>query len=59
MDVIRSAFWSFIPRRGSGRRGELSIADAVAPRAVTRDVRAWRSAPTEITALFAEAAPGG
>ncbi len=31
LDVIKSRYWSFIPRRGSGRRGEVSIAEAVAP----------------------------
>src|SRR5450631_2008253 len=32
LDVIKSSYWSFIPRRGSGRRTELSVADDVAPR---------------------------
>jgi FO synthase len=57
MDVIRSSFWSFIPRRGSGRRGELSIADAVAPRAVARGRDGLALSPDEITALFAERRP--
>ena len=36
LDVIKSRYWSFIPRRGSGRRAELRIADDAAPRAIER-----------------------
>ncbi len=36
LDVIRSQYWSFIPRRGSGRRATVEIEDAVAPRAIER-----------------------
>jgi FO synthase len=36
LDVIKTSYWSFIPRRGSGRRQELSVADDVAPRAIER-----------------------
>ena len=36
MDVIKARFWSFIPRRGSGRRTELRVAGDVAPRAILR-----------------------
>ncbi len=36
LDVIRSRYWSFIPRRGSGRRAELRVADDLAPRAIER-----------------------
>src|SRR5437763_382423 len=36
MDVIKARFWSFIPRRGSGRRGELTVAEDAAPRAILR-----------------------
>jgi FO synthase len=34
LDVIKRRYWSFIPRRGSGRRVDLAIADDAAPRAV-------------------------
>ena len=34
LDVIKRCYWSFIPRRGSGRRGESAVADELAPRAV-------------------------
>ncbi len=36
MDVIKRCYWSFIPRRGSGRRTTVAIADGIAPRAVDR-----------------------
>ena len=36
LDVIKARYWSFIPRRGSGRRGEVTSADDVAPRAIER-----------------------
>ena len=36
LDVIKRSYWSFIPRRGSGRRARLTIADDVAPRAVAK-----------------------
>ena len=42
LDVIKSRYWSFIPRRGSGRRAELRIADDAAPRAIERAATAWR-----------------
>ena len=36
LDVIRSRYWSFIPRRGSGRVSVAAVGDGVAPRAVER-----------------------
>src|SRR6201996_3350896 len=36
LDVITSRYWSFIPRRGSGRRADLRIADDAAPRAIEK-----------------------
>jgi FO synthase len=54
MDVIRGRYWSFIPRRGSGRRTVLHIADDVAPRAVERARDGQRLTRDELTALFAE-----
>ncbi len=36
LDVIKSRYWSFIPRRGSGRRAEVRVADDAAPRAIER-----------------------
>jgi FO synthase len=57
LDVIKSRYWSFIPRRGSGRRGEVSISDAVAPRAVARAREGIALSADELTALFAERRP--
>src|SRR6202042_1698222 len=57
-DVIKSTYWSFIPRRGSGRRGEVSVGDDVAPRAVARAADGHSLTAEELTALFAERRPG-
>jgi FO synthase len=57
LDVIKSRYWSFIPRRGSGRRGEVSISDGVAPRAIERARDGLSLTPDELTALFAERRP--
>ena len=57
MDVIKANFWSFIPRRGSGRRVDLRVADDVAPRAVERARDGEALSADELTALFAETRP--
>ncbi|MGH2873536.1 MAG: 7,8-didemethyl-8-hydroxy-5-deazariboflavin synthase subunit CofG, partial [Solirubrobacteraceae bacterium] len=57
LDVIKARYWSFIPRRGSGRRSELVIADHVAPRAIEHARDGIRPSPQELTALFAERRP--
>ncbi len=57
MDVIKSCFWSFIPRRGSGRRATVAVSDAAAPRAVDRAREGRWLTPEETTALFAERRP--
>jgi FO synthase len=57
MDVIKTRFWSFIPRRGSGRRGELSVSDDAAPRAILRGREGLPLTQEEVTALFAERRP--
>ncbi|HVA20018.1 MAG TPA: 5-amino-6-(D-ribitylamino)uracil--L-tyrosine 4-hydroxyphenyl transferase CofH [Solirubrobacteraceae bacterium] len=57
MDVIRGRYWSFIPRRGSGRRTVLRVADDVAPRAVGRAREGQRLTGEELTALFSERRP--
>src|SRR5262249_13616058 len=36
MDVIKARYWSFIPRRGSGRTAEVTVPDDAAPRAVEK-----------------------
>jgi FO synthase len=57
LDVIRNRYWSFIPRRGSGRRAELTVADDVAPRAIERARNGQTLKAEELTALFAEQRP--
>ncbi|HEY1522950.1 MAG TPA: 5-amino-6-(D-ribitylamino)uracil--L-tyrosine 4-hydroxyphenyl transferase CofH [Solirubrobacteraceae bacterium] len=57
LDVIKSTFWSFIPRRGSGRRITVAVADDAAPRAIARAREgAWLTAE-QTTALFSERRP--
>ena len=57
LDVITSRYWSFIPRRGSGRRAELTVADATAPRAIERAREGRALTADELTALFSERRP--
>ncbi|MGZ4201418.1 MAG: 7,8-didemethyl-8-hydroxy-5-deazariboflavin synthase subunit CofG, partial [Thermoleophilaceae bacterium] len=54
LDVIKTKYWSFIPRRGSGRTSELSLPDTAAPRAIERARAGHALTPEELTALFAE-----
>ena len=57
LDVIRARYWSFIPRRGSGRRQERVIrADRVGA-AIARGFRGEPLDEEELTALFAEQRP--
>jgi FO synthase len=57
MDVIKGRYWSFIPRRGSGRRAELRVGDDAAPRAIEKARDGARLTAEELTALFAEQRP--
>ena len=57
LDVIKSTFWSFIPRRGSGRRSSVIVADDAAPRAVERARDGLPLTSEQTTALFAERRP--
>jgi FO synthase len=57
LDVIKSTYWSFIPRRGSGRRAEVSIATDLAPTAIVKARDGAALTPQELTALFAEQRP--
>jgi FO synthase len=57
LDVIKRCYWSFIPRRGSGRRGSVSVGEDAAPRAVGRAREGLSLSPEELTALFAETRP--
>jgi FO synthase len=57
LDVIKLKYWSFIPRRGSGRRGEESIDARLAPRAIEKGRDGVELSEDELTALFAETRP--
>jgi FO synthase len=54
LDVIKLKYWSFIPRRGSGRRTETPVAPDAAPRAIEKGRRGEALSAQELTALFAE-----
>ncbi len=57
LDVIKLRYWSFIPRRGSGRREERVIRRDLVPNAVAKGREGeWLDAD-ELTALFAETRP--
>ena len=57
LDVVKLRYWSFIPRRGSGRRTERDIDPDLAPQAVEKGVRGEALSEDELTALFAETRP--
>jgi FO synthase len=58
LDVIKLKYWSFIPRRGSGRRSEETIAPGLAERAIAKGREGEELSEDELTALFAETRPG-
>jgi FO synthase len=57
LDVIKSRFWSFIPRRGSGRRASVTVSGDAAPAAIERARDGRALTPDQLTALFAEQRP--
>ncbi len=57
LDVIKLKYWSFIPRRGSGRRREESLDPGLASRAIARGREGEELSEEELTALFAETRP--
>jgi FO synthase len=57
LDVVKLKYWSFIPRRGSGRRTEREIDPELAPRAIERGRAGEALSEDELTALFAESRP--
>jgi FO synthase len=57
LDVIKLKYWSFIPRRGSGRRSEEELDGALAPRAIEKGREGIELSEDELTALFAETRP--
>jgi FO synthase len=58
LDVIKTKYWSFIPRRGSGRREERTIDAGLVPGAIEKGRSGLPLSPGELTALFAETRPG-
>ncbi|MCW3002880.1 MAG: 7,8-didemethyl-8-hydroxy-5-deazariboflavin synthase, CofH subunit [Conexibacter sp.] len=57
LDVIKAKYWSFIPRRGSGRRTDRVVRrDLVAP-AIARAYAGEQLDEESLTALFAETRP--
>jgi FO synthase len=57
LDVVKLKYWSFIPRRGSGRRQESPPPPEIAPRAIERGRRGEELGEEELTALFSETRP--
>jgi FO synthase len=57
LDTIKRRFWSFIPRRGSGRREERPVRRDLVPGAIARARDGVELSPEELTALFAETRP--
>jgi FO synthase len=54
LDVVKLKYWSFIPRKGSGRRSEEVIDSELAPRAIEKGREGVELSEDELTALFAE-----
>jgi FO synthase len=57
LDVVKLKYWSFIPRRGSGRRSEETLAPELAGKAIQRGREGKQLTEDELTALFAETRP--
>jgi FO synthase len=57
LDVIKLKYWSFIPRRGSGRRSEETLDDALAPIAIEKGREGIELSEDELTAMFSETRP--
>src|SRR5262245_20695754 len=55
--VVKLKYWSFIPRKGSGRRTEETIDPELAPAAIEKGRRGEALSEDELTALFAETRP--
>ena len=57
LDLIKLKYWSFIPRRGSGRREERAIRRDLVPAAVEKGRDGVELSADELTAMFAETRP--
>jgi FO synthase len=54
LDVIKLKYWSFIPRRGSGRRSEESLPAGLSEQAIAKGREGQELSEDELTALFSE-----
>jgi FO synthase len=57
LDVIKLKYWSFIPRRGSGRRSEERLEAGLSERAIAKGREGVALSEDELTALFSEQRP--
>jgi len=57
LDVIKLKYWSFIPRRGSGRRSEETLEEGLSERAIAKGREGLELSEDELTALFVENRP--
>jgi FO synthase len=57
LDVIKLKYWSFIPRRGSGRRSEEKLPAGLAEQAIAKGREGASLSEDELTALFSETRP--
>jgi FO synthase len=57
LDVIKLKYWSFIPRRGSGRRSEETLEAGLGERAIAKGREGVELSEDELTALFSETRP--
>ncbi len=57
LDVVKLRYWSFIPRKGSGRRSERIVDPGLAPAAIERGRTGEPLSERELEALFAETRP--
>jgi FO synthase len=57
LDVVKLKYWSFIPRRGSGRRSEEKLEAGLTERAIAKGREGEELTEDELTALFSETRP--
>ncbi|HEX6666506.1 MAG TPA: 5-amino-6-(D-ribitylamino)uracil--L-tyrosine 4-hydroxyphenyl transferase CofH [Solirubrobacterales bacterium] len=57
LDVIKLKYWSFIPRKGSGRRSEEKLEAGLTERAIAKGREGEALSEDELTALFSETRP--
>jgi FO synthase len=57
LDVIKLKYWSFIPRRGSGRRSEEDLDAGLSASAIEKGREGVALSEDELTALFSETRP--